>query len=103
MRVPIHCRSHRARIGAVHNKADLIKSGRDKHIAWEQQDEVPGTRTVRVWGDTAVVTAELWLKYKAEGKAVDRKLWFGDTYVRTPKGWRYAFGRASLGLPPEMP
>jgi hypothetical protein len=58
---------------------------------------------VRVWGDTAVVTAELWLKYKAEGKAVDRKLWFGDTYVRTPKGWRYAFGRASLGLPPEMP
>jgi len=89
--------------GTVHNKIDLIKSARDKHIAWEQQDEVPGTQTVRVWSDTAVVTAKLWLKYKAEGKVVDRKLWFSDTYVRTPKGWRYAFGQASLSLPPETP
>jgi hypothetical protein len=32
-------------------------------VSYEKQDEVPGTQTVRVWGDTAVVTALLWLKY----------------------------------------
>jgi len=33
-----------------------------------------------------------------EGKAFDYKLWFSDTYVRTPTGWRYVFGQASLPL-----
>ena len=28
------------------------------------------------------------------------KLWFSDTYVRTPDGWKYAFGQVSLPLPP---
>ena len=54
-----------------------------------------------MWGDTAVVTAKLWLKGTSDGKAFDRKLWFSDTYVRTKAGWRYAFGQASLRLPPE--
>ncbi len=87
--------------GTVYTKADLLKSARDKEIVWDQQDEEPGTQKVRLWGDTAVVTAKLWLKYTREGKAVDRKLWFSDTYVRTPKGWRYAFGQSSLSLPPQ--
>ena len=26
-------------------------------------------------------------------------LWFSDTYVRTPKGWRYVFSQTSLPLP----
>jgi hypothetical protein len=52
-----------------------------------------------VWGDTAVVTALLWEKYTYEGKTVEKKLWFSDTYVRTPKGWKYVFGQASLALP----
>jgi ketosteroid isomerase-like protein len=85
--------------GTVYTKADLLKSARDKQIAWEQQDEETGTQKVRLWGDTAVVTAKLWLKYKAGDKQVDKKLWFSDTYVRTPKGWRYAFGQSSLALP----
>jgi hypothetical protein len=63
--------------------------------------EVPGTQKVRVWGDTAVVTALLWIKYTHEGKELDYKLWFSDTYVRTPKGWRYALGQASIALPKE--
>jgi len=55
---------------------------------------------VRVWGDTAVVTAKLWLKGKRpNGEAFDYKLWFSDTYVRTPTGWRYAFGQAGAPLP----
>jgi hypothetical protein len=58
---------------------------------------------VRLYGrDTAIVTARLWLKgVTREGRAFDRRLWFSDTYVRTPEGWRYAFGQASLDLPAE--
>jgi ketosteroid isomerase-like protein len=85
--------------GTVYTKADLLKAARDKEIVWEQQDEEPGSQTVRLWGDTAVVTAKLWLKYRAEGPPVDKKLWFSDTYVRTPQGWRYAFGQSSIALP----
>ena len=86
--------------GTVYNKADLLKSARDKDIVWEQQDEEPGTQKVRLWGDTAVVTAKLWLKGMSGSTAIDKKLWFSDTYVRTTKGWRYAFGQSSLALPP---
>lgn len=85
--------------GTVYNKADLLKSARDMDFVWERQVEEPGTQKVRVWGDTAVVTAKLWLKGTSGGKAIDKKLWFSDTYVRTPTGWRYAFGQASLSLP----
>ena len=85
----------------VYNKADLIKSARDKEFVWEHQVEDPGTQKVRVHGDTAVVTARLWLKGTSGGKPIDKKLWFSDTYVRTPQGWRYFFGQASLSLPPS--
>jgi hypothetical protein len=46
-----------------------------------------------------MVTALLWIKAAQEGKTVDYKLWFSDTYVRSPTGWRYVFGQASLPLP----
>jgi ketosteroid isomerase-like protein len=85
--------------GKVFSKADLIESARKKEVTYERQDEEPGTQKVRVWGDTAVVTALLWIKAVQGGKPVDYKLWFSDTYVRTPTGWRYVFGQASLPLP----
>ena len=85
--------------GKVSSKADLIESARKKEVAYERQDEEPGTQKVRVWGDTAVVTALLWIKAAQGGKPVDYKLWFSDTYVRTPAGWRYVFGQASLPVP----
>jgi ketosteroid isomerase-like protein len=85
--------------GKVSSKADLIESARKKEVAYERQDEEPGTQKVRVWGDTAVVTALLWIKAEQGGKPVDYKLWFSDTYVRTPTGWRYVFGQASVPLP----
>jgi len=77
---------------------ETLAEARAKSITYEQQDEDPGTQTVRVWGDTAVVTARLWVKGVGEKGAFDRRLWFSDTYVRTPKGWRYAFAQASLPL-----
>jgi len=85
--------------GSVFNKADLIDSARKKEVTYERQDEEPGTQKVRIWRDTAVVTALLWIKSVQGGKPADYKLWFSDTYVRTPNGWRYVFGQASLPLP----
>jgi len=83
--------------GRVLTKEDLIKEARSKEITWEHQED--SNQTVRVWGDTAVVTALLWEKYTYQGKTVEKKLWFSDTYVRTPNGWKYVFGQASLALP----
>jgi len=85
--------------GKVFSKSDLIESARKKEVTYERQDEEPGTQKVRVWGDTAVVTALLWIKAVQRGKPADYKLWFSDTYIRTPAGWRYVFGQASLPLP----
>lgn len=85
--------------GKVSSKTDLLESARKKEVTYERQDEEPGTQKVRVWGDTAVVTALLWIKAVQAAKPIDYKLWFSDTYVRTPAGWRYAFGQASLPLP----
>jgi len=85
--------------GKIFSKADLIESARKKEVAYERQEEEPGTQKVRMWGDTAVVTALLWIKAAQGGKPVDYKLWFSDTYVRTPAGWRYVFGQASLPVP----
>lgn len=89
--------------GRTFTRADLLTGARNRDIEYEQQDEDAGTQIVRVWGDTAVITARLWIKGKGrDGKEFDRRLWFSDTYVRTPQGWRYAFGQASLRLPPEQ-
>jgi len=85
--------------GRVSNKADLLKEVQAKETIYEQQDEEAGSQKVRVWGDTAVVTALLSIKGVTAGKSLDYKLWFSDTYVRTPAGWRYVFGQASLPLP----
>jgi ketosteroid isomerase-like protein len=85
--------------GDVVSREALLDSARRKTAVYELQDETPGSQTVRVYGDTAVVTAKLHLKYTSAGKAADRTLWFSDTYVRTPGGWRYAFGQASTALP----
>ena len=86
--------------GTVITRDDLIAEARKQTIVYEIQDEAPGSQTVRLYGpDTAIVTAKLRLKYVAQGKPSDRTLWFSDTYVRTPDGWRYAFGQASLALP----
>ena len=89
--------------GSVFSKADLLDSARKKEAIYERQDEEPGTQRIRVWGDTAVVTALLWIKSVRGGKPADYKLWFSDTYVRTPTGWRYMFGQASLPLPKAVP
>lgn len=95
--------------GIVSKKSHWIKWAENKTIIYERQEHVEGTQTVRVWGNTAVVTALLWIKGTVtqddkefgfqKGKQIDVKLWYSDTYVRTSNGWLYAFGQASLPLP----
>ena len=85
--------------GRVVTREDHLEAARTKAIRYEVQDEDPGTQVVRVAGDTAVVTARLWIKGVKDDAPFDRRLWFSDTYVRTPKGWKYFFGQASLKLP----
>jgi ketosteroid isomerase-like protein len=87
--------------GKVYTKADLLKDAREKSTVYEQQKEIENSQKVRVWGDTAVVTAKLWLKGTDGGKPFDRKVWFSDTYVRMKDGWKYVFGQSSLSLPKE--
>lgn len=84
--------------GATSTRAELIQEARDKSYIYERQEEDPGTQTVRVWADTAVVTARLWVKGATGGRHFDRHLWFSDVYIRTAEGWRYVFGQASLHL-----
>jgi ketosteroid isomerase-like protein len=84
-------------LGKTYTKADLLEEARSKRTVYEHQQD--SARKVRVWGDTAVVTALLWAKGTEDGKAFDYKLWFSDTYVRIPTGWRYVFAQASTRLP----
>jgi ketosteroid isomerase-like protein len=83
--------------GTLFTKNDLLEEARKKSTIYERQDELE--QKVRVWGDTAVVTALLWIKGTSDGKPVERKLWFSDTYARTASGWKYVLGQASLPLP----
>jgi ketosteroid isomerase-like protein len=83
--------------GKTFKKADLLEEARTADNRYEHQED--SQQTVRVWSDTAVATALLWVKGRNKDQSFDYKLWFSDVYVRTPAGWRYAFGQASLRLP----
>ena len=78
--------------GKTYTKADMLEDARRGDI-YQQNDEE--NQIVRVWGDTAVVTAKLSEKFTSNGKSYDHKFWFSDTYVRTPAGWKYVFGQSS--------
>lgn len=89
--------------GTVFTREDLLRSARAQEYVYEHQVEEEGTQIVRLYGeDTAIVTALLWLKGTGPNGPFDRRLWFSDTYVRTPEGWRYAFGQSSINLPSQQ-
>ncbi len=83
-------------LGKVLTKADLLLEAREGETVYKTQSD--SKRTVRVWGDTAVVTALLWAKGTEKGRSFEYHLWFSDTYVRTQNGWRYVFAQASTRL-----
>ena len=47
--------------------------------------------------DREELLAKLWENFTSNGKSVDHKFWFSDTYVRTPSGWYHVaiLGRCS--------
>jgi ketosteroid isomerase-like protein len=79
--------------GKTFNKNELLAEARSGRVHYERQDDVD--QTVRVWRDTAVITAKLYETGTDDGKQFDYTVWFSDTYVRTPDGWRYVFGQSS--------
>jgi|SRR5215469_3666720 len=81
--------------GKAYSKEDMLQDAKRGDV-YERNDEE--SQTVRVWGNTAVVTAKLWEKYTSGGKSYEHKFWFSDTYVRTSAGWKYVFGQSSLPL-----
>ncbi len=83
--------------GKVYTKADLLTEARSGRVRYERQDD--SQQTVRIWGDTAVITALLTETGSDDGRPFDYDVWFSDTYVRTPSGWRYVFGQASSRSP----
>lgn len=84
--------------GRVVTKADLVRDAREETTIYELQD--PSQQTVRVWGNTAVITALLRIKGVRDGKPIDLSVWYSDTYARTPSGWRYVLGQAGAVIPP---
>jgi ketosteroid isomerase-like protein len=83
--------------GKTYTKADLLNEARTGRYQYERQDDTE--QTVRIWGDVAVVTAKLFAKGTENGKPFEYTVWFSDTYLRTPSGWRYTFAQSSLPLP----
>jgi ketosteroid isomerase-like protein len=85
--------------GKSFSKVDLLDEARSGRMRYEHQEDTQ--QTVRVSGDTAVVTALLWAKGTENGTPFEYRVWFSDTYVRTPDGWRYFFGQSGGRLPPS--
>jgi ketosteroid isomerase-like protein len=83
--------------GVVETKSDLLREARAGTYTYSRQDD--SHRTVRIWGDTAVLTALLWAEGTTQGRHFNVKVWFSDTYACTPHGWRYVFGQVGTHEP----
>lgn len=83
--------------GKVYTKTDLLEEARSGRFHYERQDDTD--RTVRVWGNTAVVTALLWARGTENGTPFAYRTWFSDVYVRLEGTWKYVLGHASGRLP----
>jgi ketosteroid isomerase-like protein len=79
--------------GKTYTKSALLDEAKSGRTAYEHQEDTD--KTVRLWGDIAVVTAKLWEKGTEDGKPFEYKLWFSDVYRRTPTGWRYVFAQSA--------
>ena len=79
--------------GKTYTKQDLLDEARSGRIQYDRQDD--SEQTVRVFGDTAVITAKLFAKGVEDGKPFEYTVWFSDTYSRTATGWKYVFGQAA--------
>ncbi len=79
--------------GDAHPKAELVAEAKAGKNHYSLQDDVE--RTVRVFGDTAIVTAKLRAKGREGAEDVDYTLWFSATWARGHAGWRCLFVQTS--------
>lgn len=79
--------------GDAHAKGELIAEAKSGGNRYSLQEDT--NRAIRLFGDAAVVTANIHAKGVEGGEAVDYTLWFSATWVRTPAGWRCAFVQTS--------
>lgn len=79
--------------GRAYGKTELLDEARGARRTYEHQED--SEKTVRIWDDTAIVTAKLWEKGTENGKPFEHKLWFSDVYRSTPAGWRYVFAQSA--------
>lgn len=84
-------------LGKTFTKHDLLAEAKSGTTHYEIQED--SEQTVRLWGDTGVISAKLHAKGTENGKPFDYSLLFSDTYIRTENGWRYTFAQASCRLP----
>jgi len=84
-------------VGRVRTRDDLLQEARERVAIYEYQEA--GERTVRVWGETAVVTALLRAKGEQGEEQFEVSLWYSDTYAMIDGEWRYVLGQASTRLP----
>jgi hypothetical protein len=87
--------------GKVVSRDEILGWAREPEVIYDKQVVMPGTRTIRLFeSGTATVTGLLWLKgtFTKDKSAFDYKLWFTDTYVKTPDGWKFALSQASEHL-----
>jgi hypothetical protein len=54
--------------GRTYSKADMLNDARGAGTIYERNDE--DVQTVRVWGNTALVTAKLWEKDTTAGRSL---------------------------------
>ena len=59
--------------GKTYTRSQLLEQARRGRVHYEHQEDTD--QTVRVWGDTAVVTAKLWEKGTDRGEPLDCTLW----------------------------
>jgi ketosteroid isomerase-like protein len=87
--------------GKTYSKRDLLDEARTARRTYEHQED--SDKTVRLWGDTAIVTAKLWEQGTENGKPFEHKLWFSDVYRRTPSGWLYVFAQSAYRPSESVP
>ena len=85
--------------GMRYSRKDLLEEAESRKYTYDVQSD--SQRTVRVWGDTAVVNALLLARgWEGETRFAYR-VWFTDTYALIDGKWRYVFGQSGNRLPDD--
>jgi hypothetical protein len=80
--------------GKVYDRAAFLADAADRSAVYEMNE--PEDVAVHHYNDdAAVVTAVLHVRYRLEGKTVDVRIRYGDTWVKLDGKWRYVYGEAS--------